>query len=376
MQIKEGNLVAKQWQRRTTGLFLALACCWTGHVTAAEPEEANTTLSPAIERTRRPFSPFEPLPEVVEPLPDTAIDACDWNIEGEPWQETSRDVLRGMSCHTFRWFDSLFGDSEDFPENEVNGLITVGSRYTQYDGLEPRLRLRVHAPLPNVDKRWDLLLGRVDEDDYIADTQTQDRVFYNPGLVDRDPEPTWLLGLGHRRKSERKGWDWSAGLRLRTPPVPYVKTQWYYSQAFTEHTDLRFRQTFFWRNDDGFGTTSRGDLAHALDEANVLRWEGVVTISEDTEDYQWYAGQTWYRLLENDSAFSLLAFVRGETDAPVPLQEYGFNFIWRRPFTRDWLYLSVGPSITWPRYLLEEKRELSLGFGVWLEMEFGEWEWR
>ncbi|MNC98511.1 hypothetical protein D3C83_164950 [compost metagenome] len=60
----------------------------------------------------------------------------------------------------------------------------------------------------------------------------------------------------------------------------------------------------------------------------------------------------------------------------MPLQEYGFNFIWRRPFTRDWLYLSVGPSITWPRYLLEEERELSLGFGVWLEMEFGDWVYR
>jgi len=152
--------------------------------------------------------------------------------------------------------------------------------------------------------------------------------------------------------------------------------QWFYNHSFTETKDLRFRQTFFWRDDDGWGTTSRGDLAWALDTTNVLRWEGVGTISEETEEVEWFFGQTWYRLLPGRSAFSLLSFVRGETDAEVPLQEYGFNFIWRRPFTRDWLYLSLGPSITWPRYHLDEKRETSLGFGVWIEMEFGEWVWR
>lgn len=373
----EDCIVDKQWHLRRECLLLALGLCLCEAALPSTPEDPDRSPSPAIERARQPFTPFSPpRPDNEVPVADPGVDACDWDIAGDAVQEASQDVLRGMTCHTFRWFDGLFGDSEDFPEDEVNGFLTFGSRYTQYDGLEPRLRLRVRAPLPNVDKRWDLLLGRVDEDDYIADTQTQDRVFYNPGLVQRDPEPAWLLGLGHRRKDDGQGWDWSAGVRLRTPPVPFVRGQWFYSRAFTQQTDLRFRQTFFWRDDDGFGATSRGDLAYEINETNVLRWEGVVTISEATEDYKWYAGQTWYRLMGNNSAYSLLAFVRGETDAPVPLQEYGFNLIWRRPFTRDWLYLSVGPSITWPRYRLEESRELSLGFGVWIEMEFGEWVYR
>jgi hypothetical protein len=31
--------------------------------------------------------------------------------------------------------------------------------------------------------------------------------------------------------------------------------------------------------------------------------------------------------------------------------------------------------VTWPRELLEEERDMSLGFGLWLEMEFGDWRW-
>ena len=37
-------------------------------------------------------------------------------------------MVRGATCHTFRWFDSLFGDDIDYPEETVNGLVTVGAR--------------------------------------------------------------------------------------------------------------------------------------------------------------------------------------------------------------------------------------------------------
>ena len=117
------------------------------------------------------------------------------------------------------------------------------------------------------------------------------------------------------------------------------------------------------------------NFATADNLQNVLRWEGIATAHDETRGTQWYFGQTWYHLFEGSNAISLRAFVRGETNAPVELQEYGLHLTWRRPFTREWLYLSVGPSITWPRELEEEERDLSLGFHVWLEMEFGDWRW-
>jgi hypothetical protein len=310
-----------------------------------------------------------------EAATDKALDECDWDLEGQEFQEQSQEVLRSWSCHSFRWFDSWFGDSQDFDEKGVSGLLTFGAEYREYGGFDPRLRLRVRASLPNMSNRWDLLLGRVDEQAYISDTQAQDQTFYNPGLVNRGDDDSWLLGLGHRGKRTRSGWDYSVGVRLRLPPRPYVKAQYYYNKAFSEKTDLRFRQTFFWRSDEGFGTTSRGDLAHVLSPKNVLRWEGLATISEETQGTNWYFGQTWYHLFSSRSAFSLLSFIRGETSAPVDLKEYGFNFIWRRPFTRDWIYLSLGPSVTWPREHPEEKREASWGFGAWIEVQFGNWRY-
>ncbi|HKJ18021.1 MAG TPA: hypothetical protein VJ984_11765 [Xanthomonadales bacterium] len=310
-----------------------------------------------------------------EETPETQ-DACDWKLKDQEIQEQTREVFRGAACHTFRWFDGLFGDEQDYPENEIKGWTIFGAEYTQYDGFDPRLRVRVRAPLPNMNRRWDLILGRVDETSYVSDTDLENKTFFNPGAVnEQDDEPEWLLGLGHRGRSKRSGWDWSAGVRLRLPPRPYAKLQYYYNKSFSQDTALSFRQTFFWRSDDGFGTTSRGEVTHDIDASNVMRFEGIATNSDVTLGWDWYVGHTWYHRFSGKNGISLLTFVNGETDNPVVLKDYGFNLIWRRPFTREWMFLSMGPSLTWPRELESEEREMSLGFGVWIEIEFGDWRY-
>lgn len=340
-----------------------------------KPAAAEPLPQDARETVQHPFGdPDEPEAEPA-PVVEAGQDACDRDPADEEIQEQSREVLRSWSCHSFRWFDGLWGDQYDFDENAVNGLLLVGTRYNEFYGWDPRFRLKVRAPLPNLSRRWDLVLGRVDEEAFVTDTQAQDRTFYNPGAVDRGEDEAWLLGLGHRGAKRKSGWDYSVGVRLRMPPEPYVKAQWYYNKDFSERTDFRFRQTFFWRSDRGLGTTSRGDMAFAVDQENVLRWEAFGTTHDKTDGVQWYAGQTWYHLFADRSAFSLRSFVRGETGADVTLKEYGFDVIWRRPFTRRWLYLSVGPSLTWPREQPEDRREASLGFNLWLEMEFGNWRY-
>jgi len=351
-------------------LLLALPAGAADQVQQGEQEE--TSEMQAVEEVRAPFGDSEDAADEAEEVEE---DECDEEPERPEIQEQSRELIRSWSCHTFRWFDSWWGDKYDFDEKAVNGLITVGGRYTEYYGLDTKFRLRVRSPLPNLTRRWDLILGRVDEEAFVTDTQGQERTFYTPAAVDRGEDDAWLLGLGHRGKHRKSGWDYSAGVRLRLPPEPYVKAQWYYNKDLSERSDFRFRQTFFWRSDRGFGTTSRGDLAYGINDKNVLRWEAFGTTHDKVDGVQWYAGQTWYHLLQGRNAFSLRGFIRGETGADVPLKEYGLDMIWRRPFTREWLYLSVGPSVTWPKEVPEDQRDISLGFNLWLEMEFGNWRY-
>lgn len=324
-----------------------------------------------------PKQPAEPDPagdsqataESTEPT-----DECDWDLKDQPLQEQTQELVYGVSCHSFRWLDHLFGEELDFPENEVNGIWLLGFDYREYDQFDFRGRFRVRASLPNISKKWDVIAGRENEDEFVSDTAPAEQTLFNPGLS-RDNDNEWLLGLGHRPTNRRRGLDYSLGLRLGSPSSLYGKVQYFYNKQYTEKTDLRFRQTLFWRTDEGLGTTSRANLVHQANLQNVIRWEGVATVSEDVDGMKWYAAQTWYHQLHGKNAISLQAFMRGETDEEVPLRDYGLNLIWRQPFTRDWMFLSMGPNITWPRTFESEERELSLGFSLWVEMEFGDYRY-
>jgi hypothetical protein len=341
------------------------------------PQAAQDIISaPGFESPTPPgqLEPEETYNHPVDPDLQDEIDKCDWELDGEPIQEESQEIIYGISCHSFRWFDGLFGKTKDFPEEQVNGILLLGFEYREYDGFDPRTRFRVRAPLPNLSSRWDVIVGRDNEEEFVSDTSPSAGTLYNPGLS-RNQDNEWLLGLGHRKKNRRRGFDYSVGLRLGAPPNLYGKVQYYYNKEYNEKTDLAFRQTLFWRTDEGLGTTSRANLVHQLSLKNVLRWEGVATVSEDTEGMKWYAAQTWYHQLRGKNALSLQAFAKGETDEEVALRDYGLNLLWRQPFTRDWMFLSMGPNITWPRELKSETRELSLGFALWIEMEFGDYQY-
>ena len=64
-------------------------------------------------------------------------------------------------------------------------------------------------------------------------------------------------------------------------------------------------------------------------------------------------------------------FIQGETAGEVPLEDFGMQVRYRRSLLREWLFVEVSASVTWPRELLTEERKLNPGGGVGLEMYFG-----
>ena len=302
---------------------------------------------------------------------DDQIDLCIQHPEKNKAAEQVQAVLHTFSCKTARWIDHLFGDTHDFNEDQVSGIMSAGFRWSEFDDLEPKTRFRLKSDLPNVDSRVNAFLGRVDEEAYIRETKPLEDSAYRQGF--EDEEASWLLGFGYNPNSKRRqGFDYSLGVRLRSTPDPYAKIRYRYNRTLATDSDLRFRQTLFWRLDDGFGTTSYLDMANELGVRKVLRWETIGTVSEDTEGLNWWTGTTLYQHLGGKQGIAFLAFVRGETDEPVSLQEYGFRVTWRRPLGREWLFMELGPSVTWPRERLDQSRDISLGFGFLFEIHFGQ----
>jgi len=89
----------------------------------------------------------------------------------EIWVDKLRAGTHTRLCNTAGWLDGLFGDEEDFKGEDFRGKISLGFRHDEIEGIDPRLRVRIRTKLPNVSKRLNAFVGRVEEDSYISNTE-------------------------------------------------------------------------------------------------------------------------------------------------------------------------------------------------------------
>ena len=289
------------------------------------------------------------------------------------WLDKTQQRLYRMLCGTARWFDSFFGDSAryDATLDQSWGRLGVGAYYDRRDQWDPDFRLRAQAALPAAKRRARLLLGRGDEKQLVEDR----------GYSERDGLPTrfndveddaWLLGLGFAKKQGlKRGLDFGVGARLRLPPEPFAKARYYRNWTLADKTLLRFRQTGFWRDGRGFGTTSQFDLDYLIANDFLLRWHNWGTVAEDVDGLDWGSSVTLFQGLTDRRALAYRFFVRGETEAEERLKDYGFELRYRRRIFREWLFIEYVTGLSWPKETMLEKRELNVGAGVGLQLYFG-----
>ncbi|MBN8281062.1 MAG: hypothetical protein J0M16_10675, partial [Gammaproteobacteria bacterium] len=169
------------------------------------------------------------------------------------------------------------------------------------------------------------------------------------------------------------GFELDAGVRVRADPEVFGRAVYRWNLELSENTLFRPTQTVFWRRTRGFGETTDLTLDHLIGERFLLRTAASATWAEDTEGLQWQSFVTLFQNLEGRDSLAWSVVVAGETDAPVELQNFGVQLRYRRQVLRDWLFVELLQSVTWPRFVPEEERATNLGFGVGFEMYFGAW---
>ena len=291
---------------------------------------------------------------------------------GAAWIDRMQEDLYRTMCLTSAHFDGFFGNARfDDQYEATHGSIAVGTQWDERDHWDPSVRFRISLRLPQLSERFSAFVGRLESDEYVTDAR--DDFDTLPRQFAGEPDDQLLLGLGYRQPGRRGGYfDTSVGVKFDWPPEPYVKGAYHLALPFLEHNLLRFNETVFWRQEEGFGTTASIDIERPIAEAFLVRWTGSGTFSEDTEGVRWYSTATLYQNLGNVRALAYQAAISGETDHEVDIGDYGFRVIYRRRLHRDWLFLELRSSITWPRETLLERREANWGAGAAVEMQFGE----
>jgi hypothetical protein len=127
----------------------------------------------------------------------------------------------------------------------------------------------------------------------------------------------------------------------------------------------------FWQNSEQFGITSRADIERVVGERWMFRWTGSATFSQESQGMRGYSSFTILRGLSDKRAVALEFGLNGETEAEVPLREFGVKAAYRRVLSRDWLVLELRSSLTWPKEFSHQPRAPSWGCGIGLEIMFG-----
>jgi hypothetical protein len=302
-------------------------------------------------------------------------------VETETTDEAMLDrtqrTVHELVDNTTRWFDGFFGQAQLAEGEHVSrGRLTVSGLWDQRDGFDTRFNLRARFALPALQNRARVVLGRGDTDD-LVDGTTNEGAEGLPGGFDDDRDDDWLIGLGYNRSGDMlRGLDFGAGIRIATPPDPYVNVTYRWYKPWNESWLVRFRPRVFWQRQRGTGITLDSDLDYAVSPSLMLRWANNFAVEDKVEGLGWRSDIIVYQGLSNSRAFSYGVFAQGETAAEVELRNVGFELRFRRRLAREWFFIQLSTGLSWPREFLDEQRESNFGVGVSFEMQFGRWQER
>jgi hypothetical protein len=308
--------------------------------------------------------------------PGDTAGATDVPVEApgpDTWIDRVHDgVYQGVDA-TGDWIDDWFSGDEPAPEDgqKAYGRLGLGGFWDQRDSFDPSFRFRTRIPLPQMRNRVGVFLGRAPEREAVENRPRAGSDSLPNRFNDVD-DNAWLLGLGYAKDSQlSRGLQLDAGVRIRADPELIGRAIYRFNIELGERTLFRPSQTAFWRRTDGFGTTTNLVLDYLLNNRFLVRTAIAGTVSEDTEGAEWQSYATLYQDLSGKDTLGYSIVGAGETDADVEVQNYGFQVRYRRQVLREWLFLEVLQSVTWPRELATERREANYGVGIGFEMYFG-----
>ncbi|NJO12584.1 MAG: hypothetical protein HC872_02995 [Gammaproteobacteria bacterium] len=319
---------------------------------------------------------LQPVPLIAAPeLPPVAsmADSCAEPLADDSMLERVRRRLAITACASSAWLDGLFGDQLRYDDYRATyGTVSLGTLWSQYDGVDPRLRFKLRLQLPQWDERISAFAGRVNRDEFISDSENDFDALPRRQFGSMAEDESVLVGLGYS-SPRRNGndFDVSVGVRVDLPLDPYVRTRWEMTRTFAESYVFSTRQSFFWQNSEGLGATTRLTLDRALSPWYLLRWSGLGKFTQETAGMEWNSQVTLFQSLNPRVGLAWQAELEGETDNEVQQTNRALRLIMRRQLNPEWLFLELRGGVEWPRRKLTEDREASAEVGIAFEMQFG-----
>jgi len=306
-----------------------------------------------------PATPAAPEPQLeLSDPPPGAPQAQFEKLDGDNVLENTRETVRSSTVWLARGVDSWFGDRPfDAGTQLRDGRLSVGLSKRQEESLDARVRFNARVRLPNLEQRAYFFVGRDNEREVTADTpgafSRQDRL-----LAETPQDLSFFTGFGLSVLE-------TIDLRLGFSGIkPYAQARYRQPWTLSRNDLIEFRQTFFWRLSDRFGSTTVLSYEHALAADLAIRWLTGVTITQKTDAFDWSSVVGAYKTYGGQRLLSLELSTSGRLDSGVTVGEYGFQTKWQQPVYREWLLGEFQVGYFWPRpdVAFERVGRWALGF--------------
>lgn len=318
-------------------------------------------------------APLHPDRDTSVPEPEYRYSSCDQIVDREvAVLDMAREKLQETLCSATLWLDGLFGKRGDvYAARRSHGMLELSTRYVEDLGWETDLRLRVSIDLPTMENRLSAFIGREPSDDFISGRS--ESLAFESQFPQLRSDDQWLAGLGYSLPGRyRIRSDFRVGVRGITNTTVFVKNRFALNAYADERHLVHFRLTPFWTNDDRGGITAGMDISRVLGGSRLLRWDSIGTLAETTQGTNWRSSLILYQGLGKRRGIAIESYVRGESERPEPIIEYGPRVILRLPWLGYRLISELVLTWAWVRPDLMQERERQFRGGLSLELPFGD----
>jgi hypothetical protein len=263
------------------------------------------------------------------------------------WYDNAHGWVSSSLDDAVDWFDEFFGDPRADIATDASAFVRL--RFDGfYSGVDDetdfKVRVKGSADLPRFERKVKLVFNS-DADTAISGEQ----------LVDQDAESRRTDGDGEAgvglsylfRDDPRHRFFVTGGLKGGIPPEVFVAGRYRYTLLLGSVSRMRLTNTLYWKSDDGFGVSALADFERRPKADTVWRYTLFGDYGEETDGLEWSTKAIWRRRLDNKTAISVRAGIRGETEPRQLLEEGWTAFTYRRNFLRPWLFYEVEPGLSW-----------------------------
>lgn len=302
------------------------------------------------------------------------------NTVKDAWIDRLQARVHATVCNSAVWFDHFFGQGEAVDSEDFYGFVGLGLLYKTSGEWDDQSRFDANIPLPNLNKRLNLFVGRGDEEQIVSDQGSS--VAEPVAPFDQLAGESWLAGFGYSPPGKRgQRLNFRLGAKVSSDPYVFAQARWRYNRFFANDTALRLRETVFYRtNDDGFGSTTSLAFDWVPHQNFLARGSASATISQDDRGVDWKSFLTLYQDLSDrwgkarGAAYQY--FIRGYTEERVTVPEFGIRVTYRQQMFRPYLFGEVIGGYSWDRFDDENlpvppERDGSWNLGFVIELQFG-----